>query len=48
MFKKLSSAAVLCLSQISSVSLGTVIFPLEIRPPLSPITEERWEESRCS
>lgn len=48
MFKKLSSSAVISLSQISSVSLGTVIFPLEIRPVLSPIKKERLEESRCS
>lgn len=38
----------LFLSQISSVSLGTVIFPLEIRPVLSPIKKESLEESRCS
>jgi len=38
----------LFLLQISSVSPGTVIFPLEVRPVLSPIKKERWEESRCS
>lgn len=48
MFKKLSSSAVISLSQISSLSLETVIFPLEIRPVLSAVKEERWEESRCS
>lgn len=46
-FRK-SSSAVIRPSQISRVSPGTVISPFEIRPPLSPLTEERWEESRCS
>lgn len=37
MFEKLPSTAVISLSQISSVSTETVIFPLEIRLVLSPI-----------
>lgn len=48
MFKKLSSTPVISLSQISSVSPGTVIFPLEIRAVLSPIKKEGCDESRCS
>lgn len=53
MFKKLSSSAGISLSQISCVSPGAflyiyIYFPLEIRPVLSPIKRERWEESRCS